>query len=104
MKLPRKHLQKLGVGILLSGLAFSASAGLASAQWYNGPPPPPPPRHENHMMRPGHAWDNGHWRRAGDRWVWVPGRYVAMVPAHHWIAGHWRMGPQGRFWVDGHWG
>jgi hypothetical protein len=104
MKLFRKHLHTLGVGVLLSGLAISATAGLASAQpWYNGPPPPPP-RYENHGMRAGYAWEGGHWRRANGRWVWASGRYVTMAPGLHWVTGHWRMGPQGRYWVDGHWG
>lgn len=97
-----KHLHKFGAGVLLSAAAFSASAGIASAQWYNGAPPPPP-RHESHAMRAGFAWENGHWARRASRWVWIPGRYMAMAPGRHWVAGHWRRGPQGRFWVDGHW-
>ena len=103
MKFFGKHLQRIGAGVVLTGLTFSLGAGIASAQWYNGPPPPPP-RYESHPMRPGYAWEGGHWYRAGGRWVWAGGRYVAGVPGRHWIAGHWRMGPQGRFWVAGHWG
>jgi hypothetical protein len=103
MKLSSKHLHMLGVGVLASGLAFLATVGLASAQWYNGPPPPAP-RYETHPYRNGFAWENGHWRRAGGQWVWVSGRYIGVIPGRHWVAGHWRMGPQGRFWVNGHWG
>ena len=33
---------------MLAGLAFSASAGIASAQYWNGPPPPPP-RYEHRV-------------------------------------------------------
>jgi hypothetical protein len=104
MKSLSKHLQAVGAGVVLTGLAVSFSTGLASAQpWYNGPPPPPP-RYERHPMRPGFVWENGHWNRAGGRWVWGPGRYIAVAPGRHWIPGHWRMGPQGRYWVGGHWG
>jgi hypothetical protein len=98
-----KHLQRFGAGVVLTGLSFSLTAGLASAQWYNGPPPPPP-RFERHAVRNGFVWENGHWNRVAGRWAWAPGRYVAAAPGRHWIAGHWRMGPQGRFWVAGHWG
>jgi hypothetical protein len=102
MKSFAKPLQRIGAGVVLSGLAFALTAGLASAQWYNGAPPPPP-RFERHAVREGFAYENGHWNRAEGRWVWVPGRYVAATPGHRWIAGHWRMGPQGRMWVEGHW-
>jgi hypothetical protein len=104
MKSLGKHLQRLGVGAVLTGLAFSAGAGMASAQtWYNGPPPPPP-RYERAPMRPGHVWQGGHWYRAGGRWVWAPGRWVAVARGHRWFPGHWVMGPRGRYWVDGRWG
>ena len=102
MKSFSKHLQQVGAGVVLTGLAFSLGAGIASAQWYNGAPPPPP-RYERHPMRNGYVWENGHWNRAGGRWGWGPGRYVVMAPGRHWVGGHWRMGPQGRYWVAGHW-
>jgi hypothetical protein len=102
MKSFASTLQRLGAGVVLAGLAFSASAGTASAQWYHGPPPPPP-RFEHHPMRSGYVWENGHWARIHGRWAWVAGRYVMVAPGRHWIAGHWRMGPQGRYWVGGHW-
>lgn len=102
MKSYTTSLQRLGAGIVLTGLAFAAGAGIASAQWYNGPPPPPP-RHERVVVREGYVWEAGHWARRDDRWVWMPGHYVAANPGRHWVTGHWRMGPQGRFWVEGHW-
>ena len=102
MKSFGKHLQRLAAGAVLTGLAFTAGAGIASAQWYNGPPPPPP-RYERHPMRPGYTWEGGHWYRAGGRWVWRPGVYIAVAPGRHWVGGHWRFGPQGRYWVPGHW-
>jgi hypothetical protein len=98
-----KHLQQVGAGVVLAGLAFSFSAGLASAQRWDNGPPPPPPRYERHPMRSGFAWENGHWNRVSGRWAWAPGRYIAATPGHRWISGHWRMGPQGRYWVEGHW-
>jgi hypothetical protein len=103
MKSLRTHLQRVGAGVVLAGLAFSASAGFASAQpWYNGPPPPAP-RFERHVYRAGYVWENGHWYRGGAGWVWGPGRYVGVAPGRHWIPGHWRFGPQGRYWITGHW-
>jgi hypothetical protein len=96
------YLQRIGASVALTALAFSGSAGIASAQtWYRGAPPPPP-RYERHGPRAGFAWENGHWNRVGNRWVWGPGRYVAVAPGRHWIPGHWRTGPRGRFWVEGH--
>jgi hypothetical protein len=102
MKSFGKHVQRLTASVILAGAAFTAGAGIASAQWYNGPPPPPP-RYEAHPMRPGRSWEGGHWYRSGGRWVWQPGVYVTVAPGRHWIAGHWRFGPQGRYWVAGHW-
>lgn len=103
MKSFGKLLQHLAAAAVLTGLTFAAGAGVASAQqWYNGPPPPPP-RYEVHRARPGFTWEGGHWYRAGGRWVWQPGTYVAVRPGGHWVRGHWRVGPRGRYWVPGHW-
>ena len=103
MKSFGKHLQRVGAGVVLTGLTFSASVGFASAQtWYNGPPPPRP-RMERHAVRAGFVWNDGHWNRAGGRWVLVSGRYVAVAPGRHWVRGHWRTGPRGRYWIEGHW-
>jgi hypothetical protein len=97
----RTQLKRFGATALLAALAFSGSAGIASAQWYHGPPPPPPQR-EYHAFRHGYAWEGGHWRRVAGRWVWTPGRFVAIGPGHRWIPGHWQYGPRGRYWVEGH--
>lgn len=103
MKSCGKLLQHLAAAAVLTGLTFAAGAGVASAQqWYNGPPPPPP-RYEAHRVRPGYMWEGGHWYRAGGRWVWQPGVYVAVRPGGHWVRGHWRVGPRGRYWIPGHW-
>lgn len=103
MKSCGKLLQHLAAAAVLTGLTFAAGAGVASAQqWYNGPPPPPP-RYEAHRVRPGYTWEGGHWYRAGGRWVWQPGVYLAVRPGGHWVRGHWRVGPRGRYWVPGHW-
>ena len=98
----RSHLRRLSAGALLAALAFSGSAGIASAQYWNGPPPPPPQR-EHYVFRKGYVWQGGHWRRVAGRWVWAPGRPVAVIPGRHWVNGYWRMTPRGRIWVDGHW-
>ncbi len=102
MTLFAKSIHRLAASALLAGIAFSASAGNASAQWYHGPPPPAPIR-ERIVVRPGYVWESGHYRRAGMRWIWVPGRQIAVVPGRHWVSGHWAYGPYGRRWIDGHW-
>ncbi len=98
----RTNLNRIWTGLMLAGLAFSAGAGTASAQYWNGPPPPPP-RYEHHVLGRGYVWEGGHWRRVAGRWVWAPGRPVAVAPGRHWIGGHWQMTPRGRIWIEGHW-
>lgn len=70
-----------------------------------GPPPPPqevipafPAAHPNW------AWRGGYYRWHGQRYVWVPGSYIA--PPHtgyRWYPGHWRQTPHGWVWVEGRW-
>ena len=69
---------------------------------------PPPPQREIVPARPnGHSdwvWQGGYNRWDGQRYVWVPGAYVA--PPHRgarWAPGHYRHTPNGYFWVEGHW-
>jgi hypothetical protein len=84
-----------------------AIATAAGAQVYVrvGPPVPPrevmpPPPHAH----PDWAWHAGYHRWDGNRYVWVPGAYVAPPYAHgRWIPGHWDNTPRGYFWVEGHW-
>ncbi len=89
-------------GVLLS---FSAAAG-AQIVVRIGPPPPPvnetvPPAPNDH---PNYAWQKGYYKYDGERYVWVPGRYVE-APYEHatWVEGHWVERDGGWIWVDGHW-
>lgn len=82
-------------------------ATVAGAQVYVriGPPPPhrevvppPPPEHRDWV------WHGGYNRWDGQRYVWVPGTYVAPPRPHAvWVPGHWRSTPRGYVWVEGHW-
>lgn len=99
-------------GLALAGLTLGMLGGAflaalpAGAQVYVrvGPPPPrveriPPP------PGPAYAWDRGHWRWDGHRYVWVRGRYLHRPRGvARWIPGHWARTANGRsFWVPGHW-
>lgn len=69
-------------------------------------PAPPPPRYEAVPPRPrgGYIWRPGHWEWTGNRYGWVPGRYVYRQTGwHSWVNGHWAPGPGGGIWVPGHW-
>lgn len=100
MNVFRDRIKQAAAGVLLATLTISTGAGMASAQPWRGNPPPP--RHETWSHRPGYAWENGHWRRVGARWVWVNGHEVALGHGGRWVAGHWVNGPRGRYWVGGH--
>ncbi len=78
----------------------------ANAQVYVriGPPPPvverrpPPPR------GPGMVWVAGYHRWDGQRYVWVPGSYMAPPRRHaRWAAGRCVHDRRGYYWRDGHW-
>ena len=57
---------------------------------------PPPPR-------AGYLWAPGYWNWAGNRHVWVAGRYIAPHHGFVWVPDHWvQHGPRYRF-VPGHW-
>jgi hypothetical protein len=96
------------------------AAGLVSglpalAQGYPAPPPPPgvyvpsaPPPVQVEVVPPppayAAAWQAGHWRWDGRRYVWARGRYVRIPRARHeWVAGHWDPGPRGYVWIEGSW-
>jgi len=82
----------------------------------------PPPKYETKSANPpsdNHAWINGYWNWANDKWVWNKGQYVLAVKErppinnrefrsfppsqdHSWIAGTWR-GKEGNWsWAAGH--
>jgi hypothetical protein len=68
------------------------------------PTAPPPVRAEVvPRVRPGYAWDGGHWRWAPRGYVWEPGHWRRVRPGYRWAPGHWaQSGPNWR-WIDGHW-
>lgn len=58
---------------------------------------PPPPR-------PGWVWQAGYHRWDGNRYVWVPGAYVAPPRPHaYWVPGRWDHRGGGWYWREGHW-
>ena len=83
------------------------TAGMAQAQVVVriGPPerpreviPPPPPEHRDW------AWHAGYHRWDGNRYVWVPGTYVAPPrPRARWVEGRWVRRGGGWVWMEGHW-
>ena len=86
-------------------LLFSAAAANAQVVVRIGPPrrphevrPLPPAEHRDWVWHPGyHRWD-------GNRYVWVPGEYVAPPRPHAaWVPGHWAHRRGGYVWVEGHW-
>ncbi len=93
--------------IVACGLALCLSAGVTQAQISVriGPPPvrverrpPLPPEHRDWVWRAGyHRWD-------GQRYVWVPGEYVAPPRPHAvWIPGRWVRRGGGYVWIEGRW-
>lgn len=114
--MPYRRLVPLG---LLLGLAIDAFGQIPAP-----PVPPPPPLPSIHMRivhsappparrevivyheRPGrdYVWTRGAYDWEEDRWVWVPGRWVARPARHaHWVRarymrihGHWH-------YIPGHW-
>ena len=96
----KKFLLTVACGLLLT-------AGIAQAQVVVriGPPPrpyeriPPPP-----SVHPGWAWHGGYQRWDGNRYVWMPGAYVAPPrPRARWVNGHWARRRGGYVWIEGHW-
>ena len=60
----------------------------------------PPPPHEH----PNWAWHEGYHRWDGNRYVWVPGSYVAPPHAHAvWVRGQWVHEHNGYVWHEGRW-
>jgi WXXGXW repeat (2 copies) len=94
--------------ILIAASAFfMAMVPLANAQVVVRIGPParvvehrPPPPHEH----PNWAWHAGYHRWDGNRYVWVPGTYVAPPRAHAvWVEGSWVHERGGYVWHEGHW-
>lgn len=92
--------------LILAGLCgLILSIGTANAQVVVriGPPAPiverpgPPPR-------TGFVWVGGYHRWNGQRYVWVPGRWVRPPRPHAvWVPAHWVPRRGGYVFVRGHW-
>ena len=66
----------------------------------------PPPKFEVITAEPSgdHVWIKGHWRRSGNEWVWVPGRWVKPAKREaRWEPGKWEYKNGSWVWVEGHW-
>lgn len=92
---------------MAAGILLSASA-VAGAQVVVRIGPPPPRPVEVVPVRPvGHpdwVWHAGFHRWDGQRYVWVPGSYVAPpYRGARWVPGHWANRRGGWVFIDGHW-
>src|SRR5215467_3218484 len=80
---------------------------LALAQAIVRVPPPPPPRNAGMAGKPphpGYVWTTGYQRWDGQRYRWVPGRWVRPPRGGAvWVPPRWV--PRGNGWVfyPGHW-
>jgi hypothetical protein len=92
--------------MLLAGLAGAAVAAptAADAQVYVRVGPPRPVYERRPPPRPGYAWQAGYQRWDGNRYIWVPGAYMAPPrPRARWVAGRWAHGPRGYYYRGGVW-
>ncbi|WP_263410343.1 hypothetical protein [Terriglobus tenax] len=89
------------------GAALAVSTAAAEAQVYVRIGPPRPPREVVPVRPMGHpdwVWQGGYHRWDGQRYVWVPGAYIAPPrPRAVWVPGHWVRRPRGYVWMDGRW-
>jgi WXXGXW repeat (2 copies) len=69
--------------------------------------PPPPKRAEIPPPAPSAQalWDCGHWSWSGERYVWIPGRYIERPDPHaNWLPGYWQQQEAGGWaWTEGRW-
>lgn len=92
----------VGGFLLAAAAAIPAQAQLVVRV---GPPPrvverrPPPPFDHRDW-----AWHAGYHRWDGNRYIWVPGSYVAPPRPHAiWVEGRWVRRGGGWYWREGHW-
>jgi hypothetical protein len=97
------YLSLLICGALSSALLMTAVPAEARTYIRVAPPAvrvekrPPAPRR-------GYVWVGGYYRWNGNRYIWIPGRWVAPPRAGAvWIPGRWVRVNQGWYWVDGRW-
>jgi hypothetical protein len=93
--------------LLLAACALLLSADISYSQISIRIGPPRPPREVIPARPYGHrdwVWHAGYHRWDGQRYVWVPGTYVAPPRrGARWVPGHWRNTPRGWVWREGHW-
>jgi hypothetical protein len=67
-------------------------------------PQPPSDTVQGISPGPNYSWVAGYYDWRGDRYVWVPGTWVA-TPATTsvWVSGHWQPTAGGYTWLPGHW-
>lgn len=100
MKLSRRHLL---VQAALVAASFVSMSGAFAEAVIIAPSAPPAPRYEPlPPPRAGFVWDAGHWNWEG-RYVWVPGRWVAVRPGARWLPGVWSPFRGQYRYIPGHW-
>lgn len=86
-------MRKVALLALFVGLSMTACA----RSYYVPPPPPPPRAYVGVPPAPGLVYMQGFWDLRGNRWLWVPGRWVRPPrPQALWVPGYWA--PHGRAW------
>ena len=100
------HLAKSFTLLPLAGLVLAACSSRAAVGYYR-PLPPPPPRAFGVIGRspgPGFVWLDGYHDWYGNRYVWVPGRWVRPPRASAvWVPGRWAPRGRNHVWVRGYW-
>jgi len=88
--------------LLLAGVGLTAGAAMAQIYVHVGPPRPI--REHRPPLRPCYVWQAGYHRWDGNRYVLVPGAYVAPPRPHAmWVPGRWVHTRHGWMWREGHW-
>lgn len=67
---------------------------------------PPPRRRDVRPVAPNAdaVWVDGHHDWRGNRWVWVPGRYVSRPrPGANYVPGEYYVRNDQRYWRSGYW-
>lgn len=105
------HLGRAAIAVMIS--ASVLPMGLATAAPKTvviyAPSAPPAPQTETQPPPPSAGasmvWQAGFWKWSGQKYEWVPGRYVATpnTALPNWVPGHWDQQPQGWVWTEGHW-
>jgi hypothetical protein len=95
--------------VLLATAVLAAGALAGCGHGYYavsvGPPPPPPVYGPvGYAPAPGFVWTDGFYDLQGERWVWVPGRWVQSPrPDASWERPYWERRGNGYRFHKGHW-